>query len=106
MLNLIWFSLLNLIVFRTDEPPPPGFVGARGRKSEDEVNGLPSPSLVSSPLAWITKQKRSSADKNDYLIADLLNEMDSNDVSNGRRQMNGKKSDSIVYKEGFLGVRG
>ena len=101
MLNLIWFSLLNLIVFRTDEPPPPGFVGARGRKSEDEVNGLPS-----SQLTGITKQKRSSADKNDYLIADLLNEMDSNDVSNGRRQMNGKKSDSIVYKEGFLGVRG
>jgi hypothetical protein len=86
----------------SDDMPPPGFIGVRGRRQNTLWD-------------WgYAKGKRNLNE--DYqtlteVFPDLLSHLNedisgSADELMAARLASGKKSDSIVYKDGFLGVRG
>jgi len=94
--NLFDFRILK---YSSEEMPPPGFVGARGRRMYWEyVKGKRNP----------TEDYKTLTDVFPDLLSHLSDEqMDgSTDELMAARLASGKKSDSIVYKDGFLGVRG
>lgn len=73
---------INFILFlKSDDDVPPGFIGVRGRRSRRELDDMMQALL------------------NNMLNANLVQNMAD------KHQVN-KKSNSIAYKEGFLGVRG
>jgi len=90
-----------------DNLPPPGFVGARGRR--DGTSGVDGECHCEN----VSRGKRVNEDVDMKHINTILPNLWSRiQDSNGNqalimalRQPSGKK-DNIVYKDGFLGVRG
>ena len=89
-----------------EEEPPPGFVGARGRRDREKnwnysyLNGRRFPEdayktlTESFPHLWPhIKDSTNGEPVTEEMLAARMASAD-------------KKSDNIVYKDGFLGVRG
>ncbi|CAG2115195.1 unnamed protein product [Medioppia subpectinata] len=87
-----------------DDNLPPGFVGARGRRNK--------PSLWD--YKFINENKRNAGEEYKAFTESFPDiwthfkgePIDTSDEIMSARLASGKKSDNIVYKDGFLGVRG